>query len=141
MGIGVAAVLIIVIAVYFISKNQSRLEKQKASQARHYPCVKKDGTPGVHTVYNWELQERWEDYPACNYDISHTYCKIAFDASGRTYYYRTRNPELKVGDRVYAPVGYKYEKKIGRIVEMKTYPGRRVPFPLERTRHLCGKAE
>lgn len=50
-----------------------------------------------------------------DYNAIHTYCQVAFDDSGKSFYYRTRNPELKVGDMVYVPVGYKYEKKSDRL--------------------------
>lgn len=91
--------------------------------------------------YNWRLKETWEDYPAPNYDDVHTYCRVAFDGERKTFYYRTRNPELKVGDNVYVPVGYKYQKKIGTIVSMKEYVGRKAPYPLEKTKFIIGKAE
>ncbi len=93
------------------------------------------------TVYDWKLKETWEDYPTPDYDAEHTYCRIAFDESGRTFYYRTRNPELKVGDLVYVPVGYKYEKKVGRIVTMEKYIGHNAPYPLERTKYIKGKVD
>ena len=64
---------------------------------------------------------------------------MAFEDTDKTFYYRTRNPELKVGDLVYVPVGYQYEKQIGRIVKMKKYPGYLVPYPLEKTKHIIGK--
>lgn len=91
--------------------------------------------------YNWRLKETWEDYPAPNYDDVHTYCRVAFDGERKTFYYRTRNPELKVGDNVYVPVGYKYQKKIGTIVSMKEYVGRKAPYPLEKTKFIIGKVE
>ena len=91
--------------------------------------------------YDWRLKERWEDYPAPDYNALHTYCQVAFDDSGKTFYFRTRNPELKVGDMVYVPVGYKYEKKIGKIVSMKDYKGYKAPYPLEKTKYIKGKAE
>ena len=89
--------------------------------------------------YNWKLQEIWEDYPAPNYEAVHTYCEVAFDDSGRTYYYRTRNPELRVGDTVYVPFGYKAPKRIGVIVSMEDFEGYDVPFPLEKTKYIIGK--
>lgn len=89
--------------------------------------------------YDWKLQETWEDYPVPNYRIKHTYCQVAFDNSGKTFYYRTRNPELKVGDLVYVPVGYKGEQRVGKIVSMKEYKGRKAPYPLEKTKHIKGK--
>ena len=91
--------------------------------------------------YDWKVKERWEDYPVPDYKAIHTYCEVAFDDSGRTFYYRTRNPALKVGDVVYVPVGYKYEKKIGTIVSMKDYVGKKAPFPLEKTKYIIGKVE
>ena len=90
---------------------------------------------------DWKTRETWEDYPFPDYNAKHTYCLIAFDDSDKTFYYRTRNPELKVGDRVRVPFGYKYEEKVGTIVSMKEYKGSKAPFPLEKTKHIIGKAE
>ena len=92
-------------------------------------------------VYDWKLKETWEDYPTPNYDEIHTYCEVAFDDSGRTYYYRTRNPELQVGDAVYVPFGHKAPKKIGVITSIEDYVGHEVPFPLEKTKHIIGKVK
>ena len=91
------------------------------------------------TEYDWKLRERWEDYPVPDYNAMHTYCEIAFDNSGKTYYYRTRNPELQVGDKVYVPFGYKHEQKVGTIVSMKEYKGKLAPYPLEKTKYIKGK--
>lgn len=92
-------------------------------------------------VYDWKVKETWEDYPMPDYDAMHTYCQVAFDDSGKSFYYRTRNPELKVGDMVCVPVGYKYQKKVGKIISMKEYKGSKAPYPLERTKHIIGKVE
>lgn len=89
--------------------------------------------------YDWKLKETWEDYPAPDYNAIHTYCKVAFDDSGRTYYYRTRNPELKVGDAVYVSFGCNAPKKIGVIVSMEDFEGYNAPFPLEKTKFIIGK--
>ena len=89
--------------------------------------------------YDWRLKERYEDYPFPNYDDVHTYCRVILDRGDGTLYYRTRNPELKVGDRVYVPVGYKDQKKIGPVVSMKDYVGKDAPYPLERTKFIAGK--
>ena len=91
------------------------------------------------TACDWKRQETREDYPAPDYDAIHTYCEVAFDDSGRTYYYRTRNPELEVGDTVYVPFGYNAPKKIGVIVSMEDFEGHNVPFPLEKTKFIIGK--
>jgi hypothetical protein len=90
--------------------------------------------------YDWRLKERHEDYPFPDYDDVHVYCQVILDGGDSTLYYRTRNPELKVGDRVYVPVGYKYEKKLGTIVSRKDYVGKDAPYPLEKTKFIAGKA-
>ncbi len=89
---------------------------------------------------DWKIRERWEDYPTLDYNATHTYCGVAFGDSGKFFYYRTRNPELKVGDMVYVPVGCNHEKKAGKIISMKDYKGYDAPFPLEKTKHIIGKA-
>ena len=86
---------------------------------------------------DWRTQETWEDYPTVNYDKVHTYCSVTFEDNSKIFYYRTRNPELKVGDLVYVSVGH--EKRVGRIVKMKEYLGYFTPYPLERTKHIIDK--
>lgn len=92
-------------------------------------------------VYDWKLRETWEDYPEPDYDDVHTYCQVAFNESGRTYYYRTRNPELEVGDMVYVPFGYKEPKKIAVIISKEDVVGHDAPFPLEKTKFIIGKVQ
>ena len=87
-------------------------------------------------IADWKVQEHWEDYPMPNYDIVHTYCSVAFDDSGKTFYYRTRNPNIRVGDLVYVPVGRNYEKTMGVVVDMEDFLGHDAPFPLERTKYI-----
>ena len=103
--------------------------------------LKKNAKNSADEEYDWKLEEIWEDYPAPNYDAIHTYCEVAFDDSGRTYYYRTRNPELQAGDVVYVPFGQKDPKRIGIITNMEDYAGHNVPFPLEKTKFVIGKVE
>lgn len=100
---------------------------------------KKDPSSKVDS--NWKFRETWEDYPAPDYKAIHTYCEVALADSDNVLYYRTRNPNLKVGDLVYVPLGYKYEKKIGTILSMRDYTGYRAPYPLEKTKHIIGKVE
>ena len=102
----------------------------------------REKAPAKHTQLPiWKRKELWEDYPAPNYDGFHKYCKVAFDDSGKTYYYRTRNPELKIGDAVYVPFGYNEPKKIGVIVSMEVCRGQDAPFPLEKTKFIDGKVK
>ncbi len=89
----------------------------------------------------WRYTEQWEDYPLPDYDAIHTYCQVAFDDSGKIYYYRTRNPDLKVGDTVYVPFGKNAPRRIGVIIRMDDLVGHEVPFPLEKTKYIYGKVE
>lgn len=129
-------VSVIFIAILY-AVQQSKSQPAPAPQKKFEQSSK----PSVSPLKEWQRQENWEDYPEPNYDAIHTYCEVAFDESGRTFYYRTRNPDLEVGDEVYVPVGYKYQKKIGTIVSMEDYLGWDAPFPLERTKHIIGKVE
>ena len=102
----------------------------------------------VKAVYD-EYQDDDEDFgdnfnqeaidEADDEDAVYTYCEVAFDDSGRTYYYRTNNPELQVDDAVYVPFGHGAPKKIGVIVSIEDFAGCDVPFPLERTKFIVGK--
>lgn len=103
--------------------------------------MRKSSSDPSKKVYDWKAMETWEDYPAPDYDAVHTYCQVALTENGRTYYYRTRNPELKVGDKVYVPFGYNAPKKIGMIVSMEEYVGHDAPFPLEKTKYIIGKVK
>ena len=88
---------------------------------------------------DWRVQERWEDYPEVNYNAMHTYCKVLVDGYEKPFYYRTRNPNIQVGDRVSVPFGYKYEPRSGTVIHMKDYRGYAAPYPLAQTKHICEK--
>jgi hypothetical protein len=117
----------------YFSKKKWVTEKKKIEPAM-------PDLTAVNKSDNWKFKENWEDYPSPDYNAIHTYCEVAFDDSGKTFYYRTRNPELKVGDFVYVPVGYNYEKRIAKIVSMEDFLGSEAPYPLEKTKHIYGKA-
>lgn len=58
---------------------------------------------------------------------------------GKTQRHKLQKP--LVGDMVYVPVGYKYERKADRIVSMENYKGKKAPYPLEKTKYIIGKVE
>ena len=62
------------------------------------------------------------------------YCSVSFREFGQTYYYRTEDDELAVGDNVLVPAGVKNEEKIGVIEIIEYFDPERVPFPLEKTK-------
>lgn len=92
-------------------------------------------------VEEWRLRERWENYPTPKYDDVHTYCSVIFDGSENVFYYRTRNPNIRIGDLVYVPVGRGNEKKLARVVNMQNYVGHSVPYPLHLTKYIISRFE
>jgi hypothetical protein len=101
--------------------------------------LRKAGDAPAGKTYDWKLKEIWEDYPAPDYDALHTYCQVLLDGGGPALYYRTRNPELKVGDRVCVPFGAGEQTRLGKIISMEEYIGHDAPYPLERTKFIIGK--
>ncbi|MBR4949728.1 MAG: hypothetical protein IKZ25_03015 [Clostridia bacterium] len=89
----------------------------------------------------WKHKELWEDYPEPDYSATYTYCKVAFEDLDRTFYYRTRNPNLKIGDKVIVPFGKDLNAKEGMIVSIKNYKGSEAPYPLEKTKHIIEKVK
>ena len=132
---------IVLAIVAVICRKIAGKKKPVNDQVSHMEdVVSKNSESASHRKPDWKREELWEDYPAPDYDAIHTYCEVAFDDSGKTYYYRTRNPKLKVGDTVYVPFGYNAPKKIGVIVRKEDFAGCEVPFPLEKTKFIIGKA-
>ena len=103
--------------------------------------MRKSQSDPVTKVYDWKLQETWEDYPTPKYDAIHTYCSVAIEGFDRTFYYRTRNPDIVIGDNVYVPFGRQYDKVVGVVVDMQDFVGNEAPFPLSRTKHIIDKVE
>lgn len=127
-------------------KLQKLIKKGKypASTAYHpttQPTPSPSGRSSSDNTPDWKLKERWEDYPMPNYDDIHTYCLVSLKETGKSFYYRTRNPDLKVGDTVFVPFGYQYTKKIGTIIKIKKVNGYNAPYPLGKTKFIIGKAE
>lgn len=96
--------------------------------------------PIVPQISRKKQEERKID-PNLDYDATYTYCQVALNEGGRTYSYRTSDPELKVGDMVYVPFGYKNQERVGTIVSMEDVVGRDAPYPLEKTKCIIGKVE
>ena len=131
---------IILIAIPVIKKESKKTKAPPMPKPTEAPLTREERSDFVYPP-EWKIKETWEDYPLPNYDEKHTYCKVAFDDSGKYYYFRTRNPDIKVGDTVRVPFGYKYERKVGRVVDVKEYKGSKAPYPLEKTKHIIEKIE
>ena len=142
----IVALTILLVLIFAAAASKRKANKNRTANKQQPIRWSNDFQNGLKSTpnskqYDWKLQETWEDYPFPDYDAYHTYCSVAFDASGKTFYYRTRNPELKVGDTVYVPFGRKYEKRIGKIIHIEEFQGRNVPYPLGRTKHIIGKVK
>ena len=143
----IAAIIIMLLLILPVSLNRKKQSKMNRKNSPSYWAedLQKGLKPRKNSPtgkeYDWKLKETWEDYPFPDYDAYHTYCSISFDNSEKTFYYRTRNPELKVGDMVYVPVGNKYEKKAGRIVSMEDVLGKDAPYPLIKTKYIIEKVK
>lgn len=125
------------------------LFKKKKLSASHQESWRADLSKGMRKsqsdpssmVYDWKLHETWEDYPTPNYEAIHTYCSVSIEGFDRTFYYRTRNPSIAIGDKVYVPFGRSYEKVVGTVIDMEDFVGREAPFPLSKTKHILDKVD
>lgn len=69
------------------------------------------------------------------------YCSVEFSQLSGTYYYRTEDDTLQIGDRVIVPVGRQMQEKIARIVDIEYFTKENVPFPLARTKCILQRYE
>lgn len=69
------------------------------------------------------------------------YCKVRFEDSGRTYYYRTEDDTLRPGDCVLVPTGKENEPQLARIVSMECCRPDEAPYPPEKTKWIQRKLD
>lgn len=69
------------------------------------------------------------------------YCSISFEPWGKTYYYRTSDDSLCVGDYVVVPVGNENKERIGLIEKIEYFTSDKIPYPLEKTKTVLRKTE
>lgn len=67
------------------------------------------------------------------------YCLVSFDDFDRTYYYRTDNPLIRIGDTVTVPFGAGNIERDGTVMGRRRYRLGEVPFPLERTKSIISR--
>ena len=60
--------------------------------------------------------------------------------SKKCYYYRTNNKKLKIRDIVIVPVGKDDHLDVAEIVAVKDFAKNEIPYPLEKTKQVVGKA-
>jgi hypothetical protein len=59
------------------------------------------------------------------------YCSVRFNGRGATYYYRTEDESLTVGDHVLVPVGADRKQMDAEIVKVEYFSKNAVPYPAE----------
>lgn len=69
------------------------------------------------------------------------YCSVEFEHGGKTYYYRTEDESIEIGDRVLVAVGNEMLKKEVTVKNIEYFGEGALPLPLEKTKMIIGKAE
>lgn len=67
------------------------------------------------------------------------YCSVVFSDKGRSYYYRTEDVSIDVGDKVKVVVGDNNNETIAKVVKIECFKEENVPLALEKTKIILGK--
>jgi hypothetical protein len=62
----------------------------------------------------------------------HIFCSVVFGGGGKSYYYRTEDDTLQIGDSVLVPVRSAGETAVAEIIKIEYFAEEDVPLPLER---------
>lgn len=68
------------------------------------------------------------------------YCSVALGEEDRTWYYRTEDATLTVGDYVIVPWGKANKRRLGQIKKAERFKKDDVPFDLEHTKLILSRA-
>ena len=123
-GLASLFVLVFPIAVKQHKEQRSLQKRMKTSFADEYDQL---------------IEQMWDDSSETNDNDVHIYCEVVFDDSGKSYYYRTQDTTLEVGDAVYVPYGKNAPKRIGVIIDIESFFACDVPFPIEKTKFIIGR--
>lgn len=67
------------------------------------------------------------------------YCSCEFNQGSSSYYYRTEDETIQIGDYVRVPVGDNGRTAIVEVVDIDYYSEENVPMPLERVKTIISK--
>ena len=81
------------------------------------------------SVYNF-IKRRKDEY---------IYCSITFDEGYKTYYYKTDDDSIKVGDLVMVPAGNDNHLAVVKVVNIEYFQEKNVPLPLSKTKNIVRK--
>lgn len=68
------------------------------------------------------------------------YCSVSFPGGSKTYYYRTEDDSLRVGDEVVVPAGKDNRPALVTIEEVEYFAPEAVPLPEEQTKWILRRA-
>jgi hypothetical protein len=104
--------------------------------------IEYDPSRGVTVISEWRRREMWDGYSVTNdADEIFVYCLVSVEGYEKALWYRTRNPYVKEGDTVVVPFGKSYERRLGRVELMEGFSASEVPFPVQRTKYIVGRAK
>ena len=69
----------------------------------------------------------------------YTLCGVSFLHTSHTYYYKTGDLTVSIGDTVVVPVGDKESK--GKVVAVGQYTRQAAPFPIDKTKTVISKEQ
>lgn len=67
------------------------------------------------------------------------YCNVSFEEFGKTYCYIADSDDYCIGDFVIVPAGVDNHEALVRIESIDYYSADKVPYPLEKTKHILRK--
>ena len=68
------------------------------------------------------------------------YLSVIFEEHGKTYYYRTEDDTIELGDFLLVEAGHDNHKTVVKVVDVEYFPEDKVPLPLDRTRTVLRRA-
>ena len=85
------------------------------------------------------LKKRENENINSNDSGEYIYCSVTFSPTGQTYYYKTDDETLRVGDVVIVTVGSQREKKTAKIKKIERFSAITAPYPPNKTKDIIGK--
>ena len=67
------------------------------------------------------------------------YCSVIFSDDGKSYYYRTNDLSVDIGDLVIVGVGDDDNETIAKVVKIECFTEESLPLPLDKTKVILGK--
>lgn len=102
---------------------KKRQEQREALELRHAEQVKRD-----------------KDDPQIDSDKTvYTFCGVSFTYGGSTYYYRTEDHSLAIGDLVIVPVGHEEKETVAEIVTVEQHRRKTAPYPVDKVKFIKGR--